>query len=153
MKLEFSNRWLAPAFVVLAACAVYLNSIGNGFALDDVFIIHQNARVHDVTAWRYIWLTPYWPFFGTELGLYRPFIIFLYAVQWAIGGGATWVFHVGNVLLHATATLLVFLLLERLTPRTPALIGALIFAVHPVHTEAVANVVGQAEIVDRKSVV
>src|SRR5690606_39346799 len=56
-----------------------------------------------------------------------------------------------SVLLHAVATLLVFLLLARLLPRTTAgsygaLAGASVFAVHPVHVEAVANVVGQAEL-------
>ena len=139
---------LAPALVALAAIAVYANSLANGFAFDDVFIIQQNTRVHDVTAWRNIWLTPYWPTFGTELGLYRPFIIFVYAVQWAIGDGAAWVFHLGNVLLHAFASVLVYLLIERVvSARLPAFIAALLFAAHPVHTEAVANIVGQAELV------
>jgi protein O-mannosyl-transferase len=137
----------APAVVLLAAVAVYVSSLGNGFAFDDVPIIQQNERVHHLFAWRDIWLKPYWPFFGKEFGLYRPFIIFLYAVQWAIGGGAAWVFHVVSVALHAVATVLAFLLLDRLCGRVPALVGALLFAVHPVHTEAVANIVGQAEIV------
>lgn len=140
------NR-LAPWIAVAAAIAVYVNSLANGFAYDDVFIIEKNTRVHDLRALRDIFLTPYWPFFGTELGLYRPFIIFLYAVQWAIGDGAPWVFHAGSILFHATATLLVFFLIDVLAGRTPALAAALVFAVHPVHAEAVANVVGQAEIV------
>jgi tetratricopeptide (TPR) repeat protein len=45
------------------------------------------------------------------------------------------------------APVLVFLLLQHLVPRVPAAIGALVFAVHPVHTEVVAHLVGQAEIV------
>lgn len=135
--------------LLLAAVAVlvYLNSLLNGFALDDVYIIPENQRVRNILDFRQIWLTPYWPEFGRELGVYRPFIIFLFAIQWAIGRGEPWVFHATNVLLHAGVTLLIFALLMRLLPRIPAAVGALIFAVHPVHTEAVANVVGQAEIV------
>src|SRR5690606_23003950 len=125
----------------------YANALANGFALDDVYIIQRNPRVHDLSNLRDIWLTPYWPWSGRELGLYRPGTIFLYAVQWAIGEGAAQAFHVMNLLLHALASVLVFVLLRRLVSDIPALAGALIFAVHPVHAEAVANVVGQAEIV------
>lgn len=132
---------------MLVAIAVYINSLWNGFALDDTFIVEGNRRVHDLGNLRSIWLTPYWTFYGPELGLYRPLTIFLFALQWAAGGGAAWVFHAVSVLLHALATALVFALLLRFTDRIPAFVGALVFAVHPVHTEAVANVVGQAEIV------
>jgi protein O-mannosyl-transferase len=135
-----------------AACLVYLNSLGNGFALDDVVIILQNPRVHDVTAMRQIWLTPYWPDHGAQFGLWRPFAIYAYAIQWAVGGGSPLVFHVVSVALHALVSVLVFSLLNRLTATMPAFWGALIFAIHPVHTEAVANVVGQAELIAAASV-
>jgi tetratricopeptide (TPR) repeat protein len=138
---------LLVAFIALVAIAVYINSLSNGFAYDDVYIIQNNSRVHDLSAWRNIWLKPYWPFMGTDLGIYRPFAIFIYAVQWAISGGEAWFFHLVNIAMHAVATVLAFYLLERLTARVPALVGALIFAVHPIHTEVVANVVGQAELV------
>lgn len=135
------------ALVALAAIAVYLNSLRNGFAYDDVYIIQRNTRVHDLAAWREIWLKPYWPFHGTELGIYRPFAMFMYAVQWAAGGGSPLSFHVVSIALHAAASVLVFVLLAKLVARVPAFIGALVFAVHPIHTEAVANIVGQAELV------
>jgi Tfp pilus assembly protein PilF len=138
---------LLPAVALLAAAAVYLNALHNGFALDDVAIIRDNARVHDLRDLRAIWLTPYWPFFGAELGLWRPFAIFAYALQWAAGGGSPVIFHAVSILLHVLVTALVLLLLRRLTATMPAAWGALIFAVHPVHTEAVANVVGQAELI------
>jgi protein O-mannosyl-transferase len=142
----------APYAAVGAALLVYANSMANGFAFDDVHIIQENARVHDLRALRGILLTPYWPHMGTELGLYRPFVVLLYAVQWAIGGGQAWVFHAFSLLLHAAATLLAFHLLQRLTGREAALAGALLFAVHPVHTEAVSNIVGQAELVSAVAV-
>lgn len=129
-----------------AAVVVYLNSLWNGFAYDDVWIIARNDRVHQLSDLRSIWLTPYWPSFGSELGLYRPFTIFAFAVQWAIGNGAPWVFHLTSVLLHAVVTLLVFLLADRLFSRRVALAAAFVFAIHPLHTEAVANVVGQGEL-------
>jgi len=143
-RLQTHGPWLA---VALAAVAVYANSIVNGFAMDDVFIIQINERVHQLSDPSSIWLKPYWPNYGRELGLYRPLAIFGYAVQWAIGGGAAWVFHASNIVLHAGVCVLAFLLLKRLVGAGPALAGALVFAVHPVHTEVVANIVGQAELI------
>ena len=158
-----SRRDAAFAFAVfLTAVVVYANSIANGFAFDDNFIIVGNSRVHDLGNLAGIWLTPYWPTFGEELGLYRPLAIFSYAVQWAIADGAPWLFHTWSVLMHAGVSLLVFgfvrvLLANRAAGagdvhdlegepvRIGALASGLLFAVHPVHTEAVANVVGQAE--------
>lgn len=144
MRLEFTSR-SAIVLVVLAAVAVYFNSVWNGFAYDDVPIILQNGRVHELSGLKSIWLTPYWPYSGRMLGLYRPLAIFAYAVQWAIAGGGAWIFHATCVLLHAGVCVLVFLLLARFTGNQAATVGALVFAVHPVHTEAVANIVGQAE--------
>ena len=142
-----ARRLALLALCVLAAVAVYLNSLNNLFALDDVYIIQLNKRVHDLANWRDVVLTPYWPFFGEKLGLYRPVAILAYAVQWAIGGGDATVFHFTSILLHAAVTVLCFLLLEKLTNTTAAFVGALLFAVHPLHTEAVANIVGQAELI------
>jgi protein O-mannosyl-transferase len=133
--------------VVLVAIAVNANTLWNGFAYDDDVIILRNARVHQLADLRLIWATPYWPTFGTELGLYRPLAIFAYALEWAAGGGAPWIYHATNIVLHALITALVFLMLRTLVDAGAAAVGALIFAVHPVHTETVANSVGQAELI------
>jgi tetratricopeptide (TPR) repeat protein len=142
------RRHLPWTLVAIAAIGVYWNSLANGFALDDVYIIQINGRVHQLSDQARIWLTPYWPGFGTELGLYRPFAIFMYAVEWSLGGGAAWIFHAFNVAFHAAASVLAYFLLRTLLGASlPALLGGLLFAVHPVRTEAVANIVGQAELI------
>ena len=144
---RIATRTDAGAMIVAAiAILVYLNALANGFAFDDEFIILNNQRVHQLSDLRSIWLTPYWPGFGAEAGLYRPLAIFAYAMQWSIGGGGAFLFHAMNVLLHAIASVLGFVVLRRMVPALPALFGALVFAVHPVHVEAVANAVGQAEL-------
>jgi hypothetical protein len=85
--------------------------------------------------------------------LYRPLTIQLFAAQWTLGSGAPVVFHAVNVLLAALTALVGFRLFRRVLGgfegpawREPALLGAVLFAVHPVHVEAVANVVGQGEL-------
>ncbi len=136
----------AIALVALAAVVVYWNSLGNGFALDDVWIVLRNPPVHDLAHPGALWLSPYWPTLGREIGIYRPLTSFLFAIEWRLGGGAPWIFHAVDVLAHAGVSVLVLLLLRRFVDVVPAACGALLFALHPVHTEAVASVVGQAEL-------
>ncbi|MDA0312832.1 MAG: hypothetical protein O2992_12045 [Gemmatimonadetes bacterium] len=84
--------------------------------------------------------------FARELGLWRPTTQALFGLQWIVGDGAPWLFHWVNLLGHAAVTELVFLVLLELMSGAVALHGALIFTVHPVHVEAVANIVGLSEI-------
>jgi tetratricopeptide (TPR) repeat protein len=139
------RRW-AALVVAIVSIMTYANTLANGFAVDDDYVIRANTRVHSLADQASIWLTPWWPTYGEQLGLYRPLTIFSFAAQWAVGDGSPWVFHLVNVLLHAGVAVLVMLLLRRFVSTNAALAGALLFAVHPVHTEVVANVVGQAEL-------
>lgn len=145
--------WVAAGLVLLAAVLAYATALGNGFAFDDVPIIRDNPTVHTLDDPGQLWTTSYWPVAGTVLGLYRPLTTFLFAVQWVLGGGDALLFHAINVALHAVNSLLVLGLLLTLVGVSggaglwAATVGAAIFAVHPVHTEAVANIVGQAELV------
>src|SRR5688500_9739231 len=124
----------AAVLVCAVAILVYANTLTNQFALDDVTIIEHNPRVHQLRNLQAIWLTPYWPIYGHELGLYRPLVIFAYALQWNASDGAAWVFHATNVVLHATVCILLFWLLLVLTGSVmAALLASVIFAVHPVH--------------------
>ncbi len=142
-----AGRRLQELMVALVAFATYANSLANQFALDDNSIIATNGRVHQLAHQSLIWLTPYWPGYGQHLGLYRPLTIFGYALQWAAGGGGGLAFHAVSIVLHIVVCILVLALLRRMATPGAALLGALLFAVHPLHTEVVANVVGQAELI------
>ncbi|HVH10153.1 MAG TPA: hypothetical protein VM736_10175 [Gemmatimonadales bacterium] len=129
------------ALVAAAAIAVYLGALWNGFALDDVPIIALNPLVaHLSGAWR-AFSQPYWPpDFGGHL--YRPLVIAGYALDHGVG--TAW-FHAVNVLWHAGAAVAVAALARRLVDPTAGVVAGLLFAVHPLHVEAIANVVGRAE--------
>jgi len=132
--------------VVALAVAASASSLGNGFALDDVALVADNPRVHSLDAWWRLFTLPYWPpRYGASL--YRPIVTLAYALQWAVHDGAPWVFHLTSVLLYAATSALVLALFLRLLPPTAAFLGAALFAVHPVHVEAVGNVVGQSELI------
>ncbi len=142
----------ATAIAALVAALVFANALLNGWAGDDVLILRDNARVHSLAAAFAARFLPYWPPPWDSAGLYRPLAIFSYAVDWALGGGGAaagyglWIFHTGNVALHVLAVILVVrVALAWLSPLA-ALVAGLVFAVHPVHVEAVANIVGRAEL-------
>lgn len=139
-----TTRLLGLLLVALAVGA-YANALGNGFALDDVELLVNDDRFHGVErAWDALF-EPYWYFPGISASLYRPVTQALFAIQWDLWGGEPLGFHALNLALHGAVTLLVFVLLLRLEAgRWPSALGAAVFAVHPVHVEAVAGVVGQS---------
>lgn len=148
-------RGLVPAalLVLAVALAVYANAVPNGFALDDVPIIQQNELVTEGAPYGEIWTSQYWPDLPTEMALYRPLTVSTYRLEWGLWNGSPRGFHATNVLLHGLASVLVLHLLVSLGAGWGAsLAGALVFAVHPVHVEAVANVVGRAEVLATLSV-
>ena len=131
----------------IAALALLASGVGlhNGFAYDDRWIIVQNANAHSLNRPWELFGSTYWP---TSRGasLYRPLTILIYAAQWVFGGGAPFLYHFVNVSLYVVDAVLVLLLGLQCLPRSGAWVAAALFAVHPVHVEAVANVVGQAEL-------
>ncbi len=140
------SRWAGPVLLLLGLVLVSTGrSLGNGFAFDDVPIILENAQIHAVSPpWVYAQQS-YWP--PQNLGdAYRPWTVWWFALQWGLSGGAPWVFHLGNLLLTAVATLLVHRLALSLLSPFGAVIAAALFAVHPVHVEATGNIVGQGEL-------
>lgn len=123
------------------AVAAYIGSLGHDFTYDDVHIIKESEVLHSLANWRAILRATWW-----DDAMYRPFTALTFAVDWAVSGGNPHWFHLINVLLHAGVTALVFVLARSILPLFPAAAAAALFAVHPVHVEAVANVVGRAEL-------
>ncbi len=142
-RLALGAPWAAFAVAAL----VHVGSLSNGFANDDRDIVLENERVHSLARLPEAVSMPYWPIeFGADMGLWRPATTAAYALQWWLFDGSPLLFHLVNVLLHALVAALVVLLAARLLPPPGPLVAGLVFAVHPVHVEAVANVVGFAEL-------
>ncbi len=150
MKLwESPLRSLRVAAVVAWAVAAlaFANSLGNEFAYDDIPIIVENAGIQSLETLPNAVMSPYWPGeYGRGLGLWRPVTTGVYGLGWALWGYNPVGFHLLNVLLHAGVTALSVLIFGQVLPVGGALLAGLLFAVHPVHVEAVANVVGMSEL-------
>jgi hypothetical protein len=139
-------RWMLLALgVACLATLASINGLWNGFTYDDRFIILGNPVVQDFRRLWTIPLLPYWPIeFGGDG--YRPLTLFAFAVQWKVAPGSAFLFHGVSIALHAMTCLSTFWLASLLLPRAHAWLTAALFAVHPVHVEAVANIVGQSEL-------
>lgn len=132
---------------VLMAAAFSANSLSNDFAYDDIYIIPENTAIQSLETLPGALVAPYWPGrFGRQLGLWRPTTTALLGLEWAVAGPDPLLYHVVNVLAHMLATGLVVLVLAELMSVSAAFIGGLLFSVHPVHVEAVAYVIGIAEV-------
>lgn len=134
---EFRAAPVLGAAVLLA----YANSLGGDFQFDDYNVIVENPVVHSWLAW--------WADVGTGI---RPLLKFSYTLNWTAGAGA-WGFHFFNVAVHLVNAFLVFLLCGGLARRwvptenqahAGALAAALLFALHPVQTEAVTYISGRS---------
>lgn len=136
------------AALVAAAVAPYLATLLFGFVYDDVGIILRNEAIRGWPSLVTLWGKPYWVTSeGLDAaGLYRPLPMVLFATLWNAGlRWAIW-FHVLIVASHAIATVLVWHLLRRAVSLGAATLAAIWFAVHPLHIEAVANIVNGTEV-------
>jgi hypothetical protein len=134
-RAERRIRPVHPAWIVLGlfllTFAVYLNSLDGDWVFDDAHLV-QNTRLASVETLGD----------AVSLGGGRPLTLATYGLNVLFGGMDPWGFHLVNVLIHALNVILVFFLLMHLSQgqRVPAALGALMMAVHPLFTEAVANV-------------
>ncbi|MBI5890035.1 MAG: tetratricopeptide repeat protein [Nitrosomonadales bacterium] len=127
--------WLA-----LAVCAGYANVLGTPFQFDDYNVIVNEEQVHSWANW----------FAALDSGI-RPLLKFSYTLNWTLGTGVAG-FHVTNLLIHLANAYLVYCLAQAFTQqqwlrdslRPVPLFTALLFAVHPVHTEAVSYICGRS---------
>jgi hypothetical protein len=143
-------------YAAVAICAIlpHVLALWNGFAMDDLYIIAWNPLAHSLSGlWR-AFAVPYWP---PDLGgqMYRPLPLATYAIDWAIARGHPAWFHALNLVWHASVSVIVAALAYSLPSpegrgdqgvRTAGVIAGLLFAVHPVHVEAIANVIGRGEL-------
>lgn len=153
-----------PWFIVLIALLYYVNSVGGDFVMDDAIVISDNQfTMQGIRGWAGIF--GHDTFFGffkeankahlVAGGRYRPLTLAMFAVEGQLFGFKPLVFHIFNLVYFALTSTMVFIWLRRLLNYRLedniavliAFFAALIFAVHPIHTEVVANIKGRDEIV------
>ena len=148
---------ISPYFwVILLAAALlpYIAGINGELLFDDVPLIKDDPFYLEEANPLQCWNRSFWKIERTQ-GLYRPLTLFTYWVDIRLysmfADAKTGLFDPGfritNLILHLLITLLVFKLAMRLRfGRITAFIAALIYALHPIHVEAVTPAFGRGEL-------
>jgi len=153
---KWRSKWRVRAALVAVALAAYANSFGLGLAQDSKAIVTGDARLQAVTGDNLkliLGKNYWWPKSGD--GLYRPITTLSLLVNYAVlGNGPNAAgYHAVNFLLHALNVLLLYELALAMFRRAgPAFFAAALWAVHPISTEAVTNIVGRADLLAATSV-
>ncbi|MEO5769599.1 MAG: tetratricopeptide repeat protein [Polyangia bacterium] len=138
--------------MVLFIAALYGRTAAFDFSYldDDILIVDDQAFLSAPNSLARAFTRGYFPFHGgahQDHSYYRPLVTVSFVLDAAWGGTDAGVYHRTNVVLHAVATALLFLLLRRSGYRDlVALFGAFLFAAHPALTEAVAWIPGRNDV-------
>ena len=125
------------------AVLVYLNTLDCGMVYDDEPAINSNADLRPETPWTNLLRNDFW---GTAMEhknshkSYRPLCVATFRLNYLLHELQPMGYHLVNVLLHGAVCYLYVQLCGVVFSQVwPALIAGLLFAVHPIHTEAVSS--------------
>jgi tetratricopeptide (TPR) repeat protein len=125
-----------------------LNTVYNGFVHDDLPQILNNPFTQDIANLPLAFTGSVWSVFSDNIRAamdvyYRPLFNMLLILNYALFGSSAWAWHLINVVIHASVSLLVFIVVKEISGRQwLSLITACLFAVHPTHVESVAWISG-----------
>jgi protein O-mannosyl-transferase len=163
-KIDVATKYRWHGWIVLIfGVALYVNTITHQFTQDDAIVIYDNMyTTKGVSGLKGLFTKDtFFGFFKEEGkaklvsgGRYRPFTPAMFALEYQLVGKSPWLGHLINILLYGFLCLMVYKLLISLichkedseSKRYLVFAAALIFAAHPLHTEAIANIKGRDEI-------
>lgn len=147
-KVLFPEKlpWVGALIVAGITFLIYLPALNNGFVdWDDGAYVYENNAIRSLDFGFFKWV------FTSEIaGLWHPFTMFSFALNYAIGGLEPWGYHFTNSLFHASNALLVFILTFKLVKQSnprddlsknaliTGAVTAILFGIHPIHVESVA---------------
>lgn len=134
--------------LIIAGFAVYANTLHNDFIWDDEVLIQRNAYLRNWTYLKQIFTTTAFRG-GSEGGhFYRPLQILSYRIDYIFWQLNPLGYHLTNILFHLANCLIIYFIINILSgKKIIGFISALLFAVHPANTEAVAYAAGRADLI------
>jgi len=155
------RKWLLPLVASLVAVALYLPTLSFQFVWDDVYFVVRNTTIRSWTTIPEDFTSPKAYAAMVDPRFYRPLRNISYRIDWSVAGANPRWWHAHNVILHAVNTSLVYLLIlsviklfciqspsrgTTISASVAAFVATLLWAVHPVHTEAVAWIKSRDEL-------
>jgi len=127
MEKIFQDKKIALAILVGLSLLVYLNSLNGAFVSDDIGMTRD-------------------PLIGSPLKILlgsRNLGSFTKSINYLIGGFHPFIYHLTNLLFHFGVVVLVYFFLLQITSQEISFLATAIFAVHPIHTEAISWISGR----------
>jgi len=160
MLKQLENTGFIWLIAFAGSFILYGNTLFHQYALDDAIVITQNEYTKKgISGIREILTTDsFTGFFGQQKNLvaggrYRPLSVVTFALEYHFFGANPFLSHFINILLYALTLVLVFFTLNQLlhfensySATLLAFLAMLLFMLHPLHTEVVANIKGRDEI-------
>lgn len=150
LSTRISNRTIF-LFLLLSSLLIYANSMSGDFLLDDKPLIINNEYIKHLNTLPLLFTTHVGMFsmHSFELGYsyYRPLQTLSFAIDYYLWRLNPFGYHLSNIIIHSFNALLVFYLLYQLFSNYPlALLSAILFCLHPIHTESVSYISGRSEL-------
>uniref|UniRef100_A0A673ZUF1 Transmembrane O-mannosyltransferase targeting cadherins 3 n=1 Tax=Salmo trutta TaxID=8032 RepID=A0A673ZUF1_SALTR len=136
--------WKEILILTRLVLGCYWNSLSCGFVFDNVSAILDNKDLRPATPLCNLFFNDFW---GMPMShkSYRPLSVLTFRLNYLFSELSSASYHLLNVGLHAVVCVLFMRICRLFLDKTSSLVAALLFAVHPIHTEAVTGVVGRAE--------
>ncbi|XP_067998904.1 protein O-mannosyl-transferase TMTC3 isoform X2 [Melanerpes formicivorus] len=137
------------ALIVGVVAACYWNSLFCGFVFDDVSAILDNKDLHPSTPLKNLFQNDFW---GTPMSeershkSYRPLTVLTFRLNYLFSELNAVSYHFLNLVFHGVVCIVFLKVCKLFLDNRSSVIASLLFAVHPIHTEAVTGVVGRAEL-------
>jgi tetratricopeptide (TPR) repeat protein len=163
LKKLLTSKHAALAVILLVSSGVYFNALFNEFVYDDLYLVLENPWIRDIGYIPEIFTQGLWSFSPKLINYpenyYRPLVHVIYMTDYHIFGLEPWGYHLTKILFHAGASILVFFLASTILRKYKGyenplghetrysylpFLAAILFSVHPVHTEVVT--VGTADV-------
>ncbi len=139
-------------FLTTFIFTVYSFSLGHNFLFDEENIILFNPLVRDLSHWPRVFSSGYFSVLNPGASLewsqyYRPLTLLTFLLNYAVGGTNPLGYNLVNLLLHVLVSIGFYFLLEKIFKnRAACFLGAMLFALHPVQTEAVSYVASRGDL-------
>lgn len=145
-KIICKNATLFVSTLIILFCLLsYSRGLTGEFVFDDTKLIANDQFYQSESNPLKCWNRGFWS--DGKGGLYRPAVVFSYWLNVKLFGLSSPMFRVVNLLLHMVASFLVYILVKKINlGQSCAIVASLLYAVHPLHSEAVIPAFGRAEL-------
>lgn len=133
-KTKISSCLFVLLLVIIAA-GLYINTLDAGFVYDDILVVLDDPDIR------------VWSLGGWESFLGRYVRTLSLKLDYRLFGLSAQGYHMQNIFWHSLSTVLLYIVFTMvIKDRVTAFLGALFFAVHPIHVESVTNISNRKDI-------